>query len=322
MKQLARRYVWFPGIDRQIENVHATGAICQASANLPKQEFSPWPEPSGPWERLHLDFAGPYFNRMWLIVVDAYSKFPYTIELAAATTMTAIAALQRIFSVEGLPITIVTDNGTQFTSREFKEFCERNVIKHLTTAPFHPASNGLAERGVRTFKEAFTKIMRDEQHIVLRQIQFQANRHQNCCMVVNRESFWQHYFQVTTKRWKLSLNLQWGEIYLLVTTPDLNGGYAEIFTNLWATKVLIQTSNGAIKLHQNQMRPDKHDYLNDSIDPEDIEIDTNALDSKRELDTTGKRSSLTDVPAPSACNEDIGLRRSQRTRKPTVRFDI
>ncbi|XP_017466631.1 PREDICTED: uncharacterized protein K02A2.6-like, partial [Rhagoletis zephyria] len=92
MKQLARRYVWFPGIDKQIENVHATCAICQASANLPKQEYSPWPEPSGPWERLHLDFAGPYFNRMWLIVVDAYSKFPYTIELAAATTMTTIAA--------------------------------------------------------------------------------------------------------------------------------------------------------------------------------------------------------------------------------------
>ncbi|XP_036347960.1 uncharacterized protein K02A2.6-like [Rhagoletis pomonella] len=76
--------------------------------------------------------------------------------------MTTIAALQRILSVEGLPNTIVTDNGAQFTSSEFKQFCKNNSIDHLTTAPFHPSSNGLAERYVRTFKQAFKKIMMEE----------------------------------------------------------------------------------------------------------------------------------------------------------------
>lgn len=67
--------------------------------------------------------------------------------------MTTIAALQRILSAEGPPCKIVTDNGSQFTFFEFQLFCEQSIIEHLTTTPFHPASNGLAERFVSTFKE-------------------------------------------------------------------------------------------------------------------------------------------------------------------------
>ncbi|XP_036317367.1 uncharacterized protein K02A2.6-like [Rhagoletis pomonella] len=81
-----------------------------------------------------------------------------------ATTSSTITALQKIFSVEGLPKTIVSDNGPQFTSEEFQTFCKLNTIEHLTSAPFHPASNGLAERFVRTFKQAFSKIMTTETH--------------------------------------------------------------------------------------------------------------------------------------------------------------
>ncbi|XP_017461733.1 PREDICTED: uncharacterized protein K02A2.6-like, partial [Rhagoletis zephyria] len=162
MKEMARRYVWFPTIEKEIEKIYDNCSICQSTASLPKREFSKWPEATQPWERIHLDFAGPFYNRMWLIIVDSYSKFPYVIELSAATTTTTVAALQKIISVEGLPCTIVTDNGTQFTSHEFQQFCKRNSIQHLTTAPFHPASNGLAERFVRTFKEAFVKIMKTE----------------------------------------------------------------------------------------------------------------------------------------------------------------
>ncbi|XP_037942899.1 uncharacterized protein K02A2.6-like [Teleopsis dalmanni] len=62
MKQMARRYVWFPLIDKAIERIHDDCSSCQQGASQPKREFSAWPEPSRPWERVHLDFAGPFFK--------------------------------------------------------------------------------------------------------------------------------------------------------------------------------------------------------------------------------------------------------------------
>ena len=73
------------------------------------------------------------------------------------TAKETISALQQVFAIEGLPDTIVTDNGTQFTSQEFRRFCIQHQIKHLTSSVFHPASNGEAERFVQTFKNRLNK---------------------------------------------------------------------------------------------------------------------------------------------------------------------
>ena len=69
-----------------------------------------------------------------------------------------IHKLCQMFATHGIPETIVTDNGSIFTSKEFKHFTDMNGIKHLTTAPYHPASNGLAERAVQTLKTGLKKM--------------------------------------------------------------------------------------------------------------------------------------------------------------------
>ena len=63
----------------------------------------------------------------------------------------------RFFVTHGLPEMLVSDNGTAFASAEFREFTSRNAIRHIFVSPYHPSSNGLAERAVQSFKSAWKK---------------------------------------------------------------------------------------------------------------------------------------------------------------------
>ena len=62
--------------------------------------------------------------------------------------------LQNLFARYGAPAQLVSENGGSTKSEEFKLFLTRNGIKHIASAPYHPASNGLAERCVQSFKTA------------------------------------------------------------------------------------------------------------------------------------------------------------------------
>ena len=78
--------------------------------------------------------------------------------MKSTTSSAKIEKLMEIFSTHGMPRTIVSHNGTNFTSSEFEQFTAQNGIKLIIVAPYHPASNGQAERAVRTFKEGFEKM--------------------------------------------------------------------------------------------------------------------------------------------------------------------
>ena len=96
---------------------------------------------------------------MFLIVVDAHSKWLEIEKMDTKTSTKAIEKLQSLFARNGVPSQLVSDNGPQFKSEEFQMFLKRNGIKHLTSAPCHPASNGLAERCVQSFKSAMKSEM-------------------------------------------------------------------------------------------------------------------------------------------------------------------
>ena len=75
MKCLARCYVWWPSMEQELEQKVKECTQCQELQNSPPQVPShPWEWPQRPWARLHIDYAGPFMGKMFLITVDAHSK--------------------------------------------------------------------------------------------------------------------------------------------------------------------------------------------------------------------------------------------------------
>ena len=147
MKNIARSYIWWPGLDSEIEELAKSCLECQAVKNTPPvAPLQPWVWPSRVFQRVHIDFAGPFQGTMFLVAVDAFSKWPHVFIMQSTTVSKTIEALRQLFASYGLPEHIVSDNGSQFTSEEFAVFMESNGIKHTRSAPYHLSTNGLAER--------------------------------------------------------------------------------------------------------------------------------------------------------------------------------
>lgn len=91
---------------------------------------------------------------MFLVVVDAHGKWPEVSIMSSTTTEKTIERLGEMFSRFGFPEQLVSDNGPQFISQEFEKFLEVNGIRHIHSAPYHPSTNGLAERFVQSMKQA------------------------------------------------------------------------------------------------------------------------------------------------------------------------
>ena len=156
MKAVSRSVIWYPGMDKDIHSLVSNCKICQSVRTLPPSSNISWPVPSRPWSRIHIDHFF-YDNSVCLLVVDALTKY-IEVEIVKSTSTTeTIETLSCIFARNGLPDTLVSDNASCFTSFEFCSFLSRNGIKHITSPPYSPASNGQAERCVRTVKDLLKK---------------------------------------------------------------------------------------------------------------------------------------------------------------------
>ena len=159
MKSIARMYAYWPGMDAEVENsVKACEGCASAAKYSQKAPLQPWIPTVRSFERIHIDFAGPCSGQYYLIVVDSYSKWPEVFVMERITTTATVNKLKEIFTRFGAPEKLVSDNGTQFVSRVFEEYCEVNGITHILTPPYHPQSNGQAERFVDIFKRAMLKM--------------------------------------------------------------------------------------------------------------------------------------------------------------------
>ena len=158
MKQLARTAVYWPGIDAAIVRISQTCASCAEHQNKPsKAPIHPWILPEKPWSRVHVDQAINFMGSNWLVIVDAHSKYPCIHPTTYTSSKSTTDLLSQVFAHFIYPHTIVTDNATSCTSDEFQEWCRCRDIAHLSGAPYHPETNGAAERVVQSFKNALKK---------------------------------------------------------------------------------------------------------------------------------------------------------------------
>ena len=145
MKAIARSAVWWPNMDKEIENIVSSCQRCAEQRSLsPLAPLHSWPWASHPMQRIHIDFTAIEQFQV-LVIIYSHSKWIEAVPLHSATTSTTVETLRVFFANFGLPEEIISDNGPQFTSQDFSTFCRNNGIKHTLIPPYHPATNGTAE---------------------------------------------------------------------------------------------------------------------------------------------------------------------------------
>lgn len=165
MKSKASSLFWWPYINRNIEQVTSSCIPCLHSRqDPPKMKPMPWRITSRPWERVHLDYLGPIKGIMYLIAVDAYSKWVEVFPMKSMNADALEERLREMFSRFGLPEMVVTDNGRSFVSNQIATFLKINGVIHRTSPVAHAQSNGLAENGVKTFKSKIYAEMMDRRN--------------------------------------------------------------------------------------------------------------------------------------------------------------
>ncbi len=164
-QRLARESVYWPNINKDIENVVKKCMTCQE--NLPsqtKEPLDPHDIPSTPWYKIATDLF-TLDREDYLLIVDYHSKFPIVSKLHNTSSQTVAKATSAVFSMFGPPSTIISDNGPQYSGTPYQEMCNKWGIKHDTSSPRFPRSNGLAERNVRTIKNLIKKCKDTQQDI-------------------------------------------------------------------------------------------------------------------------------------------------------------
>ena len=119
MKSIARMFVWWPGIDGEIEKAMQKCGDCQLDRPTPQPApLQPWTWPTRPWTRVYVDYAGPCFgNQMFLVLIDTRFSFKWikVFPMTSTTSRATIQQLRVVFAQFGVPETVVTDNGSCFS---------------------------------------------------------------------------------------------------------------------------------------------------------------------------------------------------------------
>ena len=157
-RRRARQVMFWPRLNADIDDMIRTCTTCVSNRN--KQQSEPLQTheaPQVPWEKVGMDLF-TVKGKEYIAVVDYYSQYIEISTLYSTTSKAIINHVKSIFSRHGTPVQVISDNGPQFSSQEFKEFAKAWDFDHKTSSPHYPASNGQAENAVKIMKDMIKKV--------------------------------------------------------------------------------------------------------------------------------------------------------------------
>lgn len=153
----ARESMFWPRMATEMKAYISKCDVCMAHRATPQKEtMLPHDFTPRPWSKVGADLCELH-SRNLLVVCDYFSNFVEVESLQTTTTRGVCKALKVLFARYGVPDTLITDNGPQFSSAEFASFSKDWSFEHSTSSPHYPQSNGKAENAVKTIKRLFTK---------------------------------------------------------------------------------------------------------------------------------------------------------------------
>jgi len=156
-RQRARAHVYWPGMNAHITEMIGNCYECQVHGNKNTAEpLRPHEIPNRPWQKVGTDLF-THDGKNYLVVVDYASGYPELIQLLSTTSTAVIRSMKAIFARYGVPDVVMSDNGPQYSSKEFEEFALDWEFKHKTSSPHYPQSNGQAESAVKAMKSLVKK---------------------------------------------------------------------------------------------------------------------------------------------------------------------
>ena len=155
VQENAKQHMYWTGIDADIEDYTKRCQECIKRSQVPKEPLQPHDIPEGPWRKLGIDYFA-FDGNSYVLICDYFSKFPFLYR--AKTSFWSLRdCLIDLFSIEGYPDEIVSDNGPPFQSKEFAKFLSSLGIKHTSSSPGYPRSNGFIEWHIQTVKNMLSK---------------------------------------------------------------------------------------------------------------------------------------------------------------------
>ena len=155
--RLARDLYFWPNFSHDIKNEVETCDTCNSFKSKQSNEpLMPTELPNHAWEKLGCDLF-ELESRHYLVLGDFYSKFIEVDYLENLSTNKVISKLKAHFARYGIPSVLMSDNGPQFSSLEFKNFVKLYKFKHVTSSPNYPQSNGFSESCVKVIKNLMIK---------------------------------------------------------------------------------------------------------------------------------------------------------------------
>ena len=156
VQQNARQHLYWPGLDADIIDYTRRCQECIKRSLPPKEPLQAHDVPEQSWECIAMDYFYAS-GKLYILICDYFSKFPFLFQMKSTSWANLKDHLTELFAIEGTLDEIMSDNGPPFNGKEFSDFLSGLGIRHSTSSPNYPQSNGFIERQIQTVKHLMEK---------------------------------------------------------------------------------------------------------------------------------------------------------------------